>query len=327
MTRFAKFAWAVLAYNLLVIAWGAFVRASGSGAGCGRHWPLCNGEVLPRAPRVETLIEAAHRGTSGVALLLVVALGVWALFALPPRHLGRRAAALSVIFIFGEALIGAGLVLFELVAHDASARRALSMVLHLGNTFLLLASLATTAWAASGPARERMTDARGGHVVRGALAVAMGLVLVVGASGAVAALGDTLFPARTLREGLAQDFSPVAHLFVRLRLLHPFLAVAAAVVVIAAATVVRLLRPSAGVRFTSRAVTLLVVAQIGAGLVNVTLLAPVWMQLVHLLLADAAWIALVLLGAEAAQRPIMSRNGPAPTSDVPPSTSSVAPVM
>ena len=76
---FAAYAWAVLGFNLLVILWGAFVRATGSGAGCGSHWPLCNGEVLPRAPALATLIEFSHRLTSGVALLLVIGLvvGAW----------------------------------------------------------------------------------------------------------------------------------------------------------------------------------------------------------------------------------------------------------
>ncbi|HEY8077705.1 MAG TPA: COX15/CtaA family protein [Labilithrix sp.] len=322
--RFATFAWAVLAYNLLVIAWGAFVRASGSGAGCGRHWPLCNGEVVPRAPRIETIIEATHRATSGVALVLVVALAAWAWFALPHRHLARRTAIASLVFMFGEALLGAGLVLFELVAHDASMKRALSMILHLGNTFLLLASLTATAWFATVGDRAPSREPRA-RLVRSIGAALLASVLVLASSGAIAALGDTLFPSRSLAEGFAQDLSPMAHGFVRLRMLHPFLAVATAVVVIGATGFLRILRPN--VKPIARAVVALVVAQIGAGLLNLWLLAPIPMQLVHLLLADAVWIALVLLVIESAlQSPAMSRNGPAPTSDVPPSTSNVAPV-
>src|SRR3954471_23520600 len=185
MTRFARFAWGVLAYNLLVIAWGAFVRASGSGAGCGRHWPLCNGEVVPRAPAVATIIEATHRVTSGIALVLVVALAVWAWRALPQRHPGRRAAVMSAVFVFGEALIGAALVLFELVAHDASMKRALSMILHLCNTFFLLASTAVTAWWGSGGHPVKLRGQRGALV---ALAIPAAMMLFVGASGAVTAL-------------------------------------------------------------------------------------------------------------------------------------------
>ena len=109
----------MLAYNLAVILWGAYVRASGSGAGCGAHWPLCNGEVIPRAPSIATLVEYSHRLTSGLALLGVVALMVWTWRVWGRGHPARRGALLSLIFILTEAAVGAGLVLFELVADNA----------------------------------------------------------------------------------------------------------------------------------------------------------------------------------------------------------------
>jgi heme a synthase len=331
----ARFAWWVLAYNLLVIVWGAFVRASGSGAGCGRHWPLCNGEVVPTPKNIATIIEASHRLTSGIALVLVLALVIGCFRRLAKGDRARRGAALSGVFIVTEALIGAGLVLFELVAHDTSMKRALSMVLHLGNTFLLLASLALTAWWLQRRelARAELSapDERpaGELAVRGAVVLALGGVLLLAGSGAVAALGDTLFPARSLREGIAQDLSPVAHAFVRLRMLHPLIALASGVVVLTTAAFVRIVRPAPRVRAFSRATTVLFVVQFCAGLLNLTLLAPIAMQLVHLLLADAVWIALVLMSWEAVYgdgAAIMSRKGPAPSSDVPPSTSNVEPV-
>ncbi len=342
----ARFAWGVLAYNLLVIAWGAYVRASGSGAGCGRHWPLCNGELVPRAESAKTLVEASHRVSAGLAMIVVVAMMIWTLRAVPRGHRARRASIFSAAFIAGEALIGAGLVLFELVAKDESLKRGLSMVLHLGNTFLLLGALTVTAWTltregsaalpAARPAGEREeATAPVSMPVRGAIFLALAAVLVLGCSGAIAALGDTLFPATSLRAGLAQDLSPLAHVFLRLRVLHPFLALATGAVVFATASVVRVAKPEPRVRTFSRALTLLFALQFGVGLANVTLLAPIGMQIVHLLMADATWIALVLMAWEAlyalpamtlAQSPIMSRNGPAPMSDVPPSTSSVDPV-
>jgi heme A synthase len=330
--RLPVFAWGVLAYNLAVIAWGAFVRASGSGAGCGRHWPLCNGEVVPRPTTISTVIEATHRLTSGIAVVLVIALLVATRRALPSGHRARRTAGWATVSIFGEALIGAGLVLFELVAHDASTKRALSMVLHLGNTFVLLAMLSLTAWWWSSShvdvdvhVHEKRPYQR---LLRVALAAALSSVLLLGASGAIAALGDTLFPASSLKDGFAKDFSPVAHLFLRLRLLHPVIALASGVLVIGSSALVRVLGAPGRARTFARIVTLLFVAQFTAGVVNLTLLAPIPMQLVHLLLADATWIALVLMAAEAVlyPSPSMSRNGPAPASDIPPSTSSVAPV-
>jgi heme A synthase len=343
-----RFAWGVLAYNLLVIAWGAYVRASGSGAGCGRHWPLCNGELVPRAGSAKTLVEVSHRASAGLAMIGVVALMVWTLRAMPRGHRARRASIFSTAFIFGEALIGAALVLFELVAKDESMKRGLSMVLHLGNTFFLLGALTVTAWtltrdsataAARGPVLATLEPASSAPspLLRGGVFLALGAVLVLGCSGAIAALGDTLFPATSLRAGIAMDLSPLAHVFLRLRVLHPVLALAAGGIVFVMASVTRVSRPSPRVRTFSRALTLLFALQFGVGLANVTLLAPIGMQIVHLLMADAMWIALVLMAWEAlyarppspavaAQSPIMSRNGPAPMSDVPPSTSNVDPV-
>ena len=328
LSRFARFAWAVLAYNLAVIAWGAYVRASGSGAGCGAHWPLCDGRVLPREPTIELAVELSHRVTSGIALVLVVGLVVAAFRAYPRGSIVRRGAVATLVFMLAEALIGAGLVLFELVAHDASMKRALSMSLHLTNTFFLLAAMTLTAHWASGGARVRV---RGQGLVGGVLAAAMGAMFVLGTSGAVAALGDTLFPARSLAEGLAQDASATAHAFVRLRVLHPLLATATAALVIGAAAVARWTRPSLRVQRASRLVTIVFVAQYAIGLANLALLAPIPMQLLHLVTADCVWIALVLLAATALaeapdQPPIISRNGPGPSSDVPPSTRNVAPV-
>src|ERR671937_2450642 len=145
MRPFRRFAWGVLIYNVAVIAWGALVRATGSGAGCGQHWPMCNGQVVPISPAMETAIEFTHRATSGIALVLVAALVVCARRAFPRGHAARRAAGFSALFIVTEALLGAGLVLFGWVAKDASAGRGFAMALHLANTFLLLASLALTA--------------------------------------------------------------------------------------------------------------------------------------------------------------------------------------
>ena len=150
LKRFAKYAWFVLIFNLGVILWGAYVRATGSGAGCGSHWPLCNGEVIPRSDQIETLVEFTHRLSSGVAFLLVAGMLVWAWRIYPKGHRVRRGAIFSMFFMITEALVGAGLVLFELVAEDTSTARALSISVHLVNTFVLLACITLTAWWATG---------------------------------------------------------------------------------------------------------------------------------------------------------------------------------
>jgi heme A synthase len=300
MTRLHRFAWVVLVFNLAVILWGAFVRATGSGAGCGAHWPLCNGEVVPRAPAVATMIEFTHRATSGVALLLVALLAVWVFKDRAKGHPARTAAAASVFFILTEAAVGAGLVLFRLVAENESVARALFMAGHLANTFLLLASLALTAhWCASDAPLRRDAVARDGWL----FAVGALVLLAVSKSGAVAALGDTLYPAQSILGGLAQDLSPTASILVRLRLAHPILALAGALAVAFVAGRVLQTAEDRRTRRIALAVPALALAQIAGGLANVALLAPVWMQLVHLLLADALWIAFVLLAARALALP------------------------
>ncbi|MGE5648537.1 MAG: COX15/CtaA family protein [Acidobacteriota bacterium] len=294
--RFSRFAWGVLAYHVFVVLWGAFVRATGSGAGCGGHWPLCNGDVVPHAPTVATLIEYAHRLTSGLALALVAALWIWSRRAFPQAHPARRFATLSVVFLVLEALLGAGLVLFDYVAQNASAGRAFYLALHLANTQVLLAVLTLTAWISAGDGLRLEPAA-----VPRALAAALPAVIVVSMTGAVAALGDTLFPAASVRAGIGQDLSPAAHFLLRLRIMHPALAVAAGFFVLFAASSAVRRRPAARVKRLAAILTGLVLAQLCAGAVNIALLAPVWLQIVHLLLADALWIVLVVLAAETAR--------------------------
>lgn len=313
--RFSTCAWGVLVYNVGVILWGAYVRATGSGAGCANRWPLCDGEVLPRSARAETLIEFSHRASSGLALLLVAGLFVWAFRAFPKGHTVRRGAALSALFIVIEALVGAGLVLFELVADNASATRVLSTSVHLVNTFLLLAVLTLTArWASGGPPLRLKGQPR---ARLWALGVGLLGVLVIGMSGAVTALGDTLFPPESLAEGLRQDLDPTGNFMVQLRVLHPLISVAVGLYLILIAGLPDVTGARLDARRFSRVLMALFMIQLVGGVINVLLLAPVWMQLVHLLLADLTWIALILLTASALVEPGLETD-PAATSDSPP---------
>jgi heme A synthase len=290
--RLERFAWLTLGSNVAVILWGAFVRASGSGAGCGAHWPLCNGEVMPRAPAVATLIEYTHRASSGAALLLGLFLAYRVFRARPAGHPARGAAAASVAFILSEAAVGAGLVLLRLVADDESVARALFMCVHLMNTFVLLACLTLTAHFTTTDARLSLEARRAWPFAAGALAL-----LLIGASGAIAALGDTLYPARALLDGIAAELSPTASALVRLRVAHPLLAIAGAVAVVFAALPALRGPGDAPARRAARVVIGFVLAQLVLGLANVVLLAPVWLQLAHLLLADLVWIGFLLLSA------------------------------
>jgi heme A synthase len=293
--RVARWGWIAVAVNLVVIVWGAFVRASGSGAGCGNHWPLCNGTVLPHAPAVETLIELTHRITSGLALVVVVWLLWLARRSFSPGHRVRVAAATAMILILVEALLGAGLVKFALVADNESAARAVVLAAHLVNTQFLLAALALTAWWASGagPVRLATIGARLGWLLLVAVAL-----LGVGVTGAVASLGNTLFPAESLRQGLLQDLDPTSHFLLRLRVLHPFLAIGTGLVAILVATLGPRWRGSSiPGAVQARAVIGLVLVQWTLGVVTLLLLAPIPMQLLHLFTADLLWMCWVVFCA------------------------------
>ena len=290
MSRFSKYAWSTLAYNFVVVLWGAYVRASGSGAGCGAHWPTCNGEILPRAPAIETLIEFTHRLTSGLALVLTIGLVVAACRTFTGGHRARRAAWTTLGFMIAEALLGAGLVLFGLVDDNDSLARAMVMCMHLINTLFLLGFMALTAWWADRPGRLdlRQPAARW-------LGLATAGLLLLGITGAIAALGDTLFPATSLVEGFQADMETGAHILLRLRGLHPVFAM------IVAYGLVHLANSQRAVPQMKTSATLLIAAvltQVVVGFVNLGLLAPVPLQLLHLFMADGVWVLFLVFAAK-----------------------------
>ncbi len=294
LNRFTKFSWFVLAYNMGVILWGAYVRATGSGAGCGSHWPLCNGVVIPRTPQLETIIEFIHRLTSGFALILVLILLVWAYRKYPKGHIIRKGALLSMIFIITEALVGAGLVIFEWVAGDMSSGRVISISLHLINTFILLACLTLTSWWAS---TNTAVSIKNRNLLIVIYSIGFIGIILIGISGAVTALGDTLFRSESLMEGIRVDFSPSAHFLVRLRVWHPILAVIVGFYLMSIGLLLRMFYEELWIKRFSLILIFIVVLQLLAGLLNLLLLAPVWMQIVHLFFADLLWILFVLLFA------------------------------
>ena len=249
---------------------------------------------MPRAPTAATLIEFSHRLTSGLALVSVIILLLWTWRSMPKGHPARTGAALSVFFMLTEAAVGAGLVLFALVADNASMARALFVAVHLLNTFVLLACIALTAWWLSGGAACEWTAG----TRRGALIGLCAALLVSSSSGAIAALGDTAVPAGSLTDALRADLSPTSHMLIR-SADHPpdacrrHRAGARALCASARARRRRDRRTARDVRRHRGLV------QIAAGVLNVLLLAPVWMQMVHLLVADVLWISVVLLSAAA----------------------------
>lgn len=294
MHRFAKFCWFVLVWTILVILWGAFVRATGSGAGCGNHWPLCNGEIIPQSEQVETSIEFAHRLLSGGALLLIFIMLIWGWRVSEKGHPVRRGLVASAILIITEALLGAGLVLFGLVATNQSAARAVVMAFHLLNTFLLLAAITLSAWWAGG---GKPIEIKNQGNIPFLLFLALAGVALIGMTGAITALGDTLFPAESLTHGLEQDSEAGMHFLIRLRIYHPLIAIIVGAFIILLVKHLWNRRKDVPSRKFGAALFILILIQWTAGLVNVLLLAPVPMQIIHLLIADLVWITLVLFTA------------------------------
>lgn len=287
---FAKAAWGFLAYLLGVILFGAWVRITHSGDGCGSHWPTCGGEVIPASPSAATLIEYTHRLTSGFCGLLVLGLLVWAWrrYRAGPT---TRLLALTSVFLLVEAGIGAGLVLGGLVGSDDSAARAIVIALHLVNTLGLTATAALAAWCSAEPGRAPRFRHR-----RAAFSVGAVLVLVTAMTGAVTALGDTLLPREVeigagLFARITDDLGPGNHFLARLRVLHP------GVALLAAGYALWLLRRETARNRWARAARDAVLVECVVGFASVALAAPGWIQLLHLLVAQLFWIAFVLAWA------------------------------
>jgi cytochrome c oxidase assembly protein subunit 15 len=302
-----RFAWAVLIYFIAVILWGALVRATGSGAGCGDHWPLCNGTVIQHSPRADTMIEFTHRITSGLSFFFVVAL-LWWTFARTVRgHLARAAGVAAVVFTVIEAALGALLVKLGLTAQSRSPLRAPYLALHLTNTMLLLAALTLTAHMLN----RRSGYSRGGIrlVAPFGAIVSVLILLIVGVTGSLAALGDTLFPASSLGAALAQDFSSTSGWLVRWRWTHPAVAFAASIFVIWIVVRATQRRAHWDNRGLSALVLFVLAGQYVLGVLDVVLLAPVWLQIAHLLGADVLWSTLVVLAARLTLEPAGDERG------------------
>jgi heme A synthase len=297
---FRRYALAYCAYLLGVILFGAWVRITGSGAGCGSHWPTCHGEVLPPSTARATLIEYSHRLTSGVLGVATLVLVVWAI----ARFRGgrpTRAALVTFGFVVFEALLGAGLVLQELVADNSSVARAVVVALHLLSTLLLTASGALVVYFAgeSRPLRPRALGRR-----NALLAVGLTAMVLTCMTGAVTALGDTLFPVdgtsgMAVADRLRRELSPASHFLVRLRLVHPLVAVVGAAALWSVAEWLRAHAAEATTRRLAVALRHGVTTQVLLGLSNIWLAAPGWMQLVHLLVAQLLWMVAILSTASA----------------------------
>lgn len=289
--NFAKYAWVYLIYNFYVILGGAYVRATGSGAGCGAHWPLCKGEIVPNFSLIHTIVEFTHRASSAIVTIGAIVLLVWAFQCTNKRDPIRKSAIFVFLFILVEALLGAALVLFELVANNSSNFRAVMMALHLVTTFMLLASITlTAAWASNFPVFKLKIQH---HTFFSFVVVIFGL-LIVGSSGAITALGDTLFRPLYVGEGLLSDIEYKSHILKSIRIYHPVLAILVSFYTVYICWKVTSPSSLKSQKFLCKLITAIVVLQICLGVINIALLAPIWMQIVHLFIADLLWVCAIL---------------------------------
>ena len=290
-----RFAWAVLVYFVAVILWGTLVRATGSGAGCGDHWPLCNGTVIQHSPRIDTIIEFTHRVTSGISFFSVVALLWWTIVATARGHLARFFGSAAVLFTLVEAILGALLVKLGLTAQSTSPLRPWYLALHLANTLLLLAALTLTAHMLARTRGNTWASIRFSGVFAGSIGLVV--FLVVGVTGSLAALGDTLFPAASLSSALSQDFSSSGSWLLRWRWTHPAIAFLACLFLIWLLMRAASRHSQWNNRSLSAIVLVLLALQYVLGIFDVIWLAPTWLQVLHLLGADSLWTALIVLTA------------------------------
>ncbi|MCU0317110.1 MAG: heme o synthase [Fimbriimonadaceae bacterium] len=298
--KFGKFSLLLLAYTVLVVLFGAFVRASLSGDGCGTSWPFCHGSVLPIGAQTKTYIELTHRFTSGLVLFGTIALVVWSFRLFAKGHVIRKASVVALGTTLISSAIGALLVRAEWVVHDKSLGRAISMPIHLVNNFFLLASLALAGyWALGGalPGKNLKSS-----TARGIKWLAGGYFLL-GMTGALSAMGKTAYltelkAARTFLERITMHVGENAPPLLRGGLTHPILAMGVLALTAWVCYFAKQSLPqSQPVKQWANWVLGIYLFQMAFGVVNLVMSAPVAMQLAHLLLAVISWLALVMLWA------------------------------
>lgn len=300
---FALAARTVTLATVLVVLMGAVVRITGSGAGCGQHWPTCNGEIAHLPRRVETWIELSHRTTSGLDFLGVVALVALAIKWQPSRP-ARWATFSALGLMLVEVALGAGLVLMNLVGSNRSVDRVIVMPAHLITTSLLLGSLAAASYF-SDPGRLARADglsAAARRSLKSALVWALlagALLLVVSMTGAITALGDTVYPVQGqgALEHLQHDQAAGSHLLGKLRVVHPLLALVGVGLLWVAAGRAREASSTPGVQRLGLALYAGGALALAIGTANIALAAPGYLQVIHLSMACALWLSVVVLAA------------------------------
>ncbi|MGZ3775349.1 MAG: COX15/CtaA family protein [Pseudobdellovibrionaceae bacterium] len=287
-SQYRKLAFGVLFYSVLVILWGAWVRISHSGDGCGDTWPLCHGQLIPEAQRGKTWVEYGHRLMSGIYGFIVFYFWWMSRKIYSKDHFARKAALATLIFTITEALLGAKLVLFKLVTTNDTPYRAVVMALHQINSFMLTGAVALT-FAAAISEVDLARPSNKNHTYK----FLPWVIVIIGVTGAWASLSNSLFPSNNLWQGFLEDFSSNSHLFIRLRGLHPFFALIGGGALALFFWIKAQTAESQILEKRSLQMTMALFAVISFGICTLLFHAPVWMKIVHLALAHTIWTLLL----------------------------------
>lgn len=298
LRSYRRFSFMLLIYALVIILWGAWVRISGSGDGCGPHWPLCHGQIWLNTSftdQAKMLIELTHRVKSGLFGILVLIQFFWSRKLFAKTEPSRKAASMTLLFTITEALLGAKLVLLGLVANDSSGLRAFSMSLHLGNTLLLLYCL-TACW------QSGIKDSLKFLMPEKKILFCHLSLLLIAITGSWAALASTLFPAKSLLEGISADFSPDSHWLLRIRILHPVLAFSLTCICLSILQKYKEGLKNPSLRALASRTQLLIAITVLVGLTTLLSGSPTILKITHLLSADFAWIGLTVFSIKTSRR-------------------------
>lgn len=271
---FSGFCFAVLCFCLLIILWGAWVRISHSGDGCGQSWPSCQGQYfIDSEEQKKTWIEWIHRATSGLFGIIVLLLVIWSFLKFSFRHPVFKSALCVLFFTISEALIGARLVLAGLTGSNDSLARMLTMNLHLLNSLLLTSSL-FICWRLS---LGKSFSLSGFFKEKKYTIMFICAFFLIAFFGSLSSLSSSLFPSSSLWEGVFLDFDSRSHWLIRLRLLHPLLAL-----ILGSGFLLHYF--SQEIKSHPQQILIFCLClTLVSGLMNLLLLSPVFLKLTHLL--------------------------------------------
>jgi len=292
--RYRLFVWALVAFTVVVILSGDIVQATESGAGCGEHWPRCDGSLIPAIGDAHTAVEFTHRMVTTILSLGFIVMVIAARRLFGRGHLVWRTALAATGILIIEILLGAALVLFGWVEEDASWGRVFADSFHVVNTFMLVGAVALVAHFAAGHRGFRVdTSLRRDRY----LLFAVVIVVAVAITGTLNSLADTLY----FSDQVDVDETPIAALLVTIRGIHPAVAIGGGVIALYLVHQVSARQPGQAENL-GMAIQGVIALQFLVGIFNIVLLTPLETQIVHLTLADALWLLLLIFSAHTLQQ-------------------------